>query len=218
MTTTKPIIVYGAGGLARETRWLIERINQHRPQYSFAGYVVTDTARLGAHDSVDEVVGDEAWLLAQDDVFVAIGIGSPAARTAIGRRLSTQLDDNRFPVLVDPTAVYDARTCTFEPGAIVTAANVLTVHVRVRRFAFLNLDCTVGHEADIGEGVVMNPSVNISGGVVIGHSTLVGTGAQILQYAQIGAEATVGAGAVVNKDVPAGTTVVGVPAKPLRRG
>jgi serine acetyltransferase len=36
----------------------------------------------------------------------------------------------------------------------------------------------------------------------------------VLQYLRIGAGATVGAGAVVVKDVAAGSTVVGIPAKP----
>jgi acetyltransferase-like isoleucine patch superfamily enzyme len=53
--------------------------------------------------------------------------------------------------------------------------------------------------------------------VEIGSRCLVGTGATILQYLKLGDEVTVGAGSVVTKDVPAGTTVVGVPAKPLNR-
>jgi acetyltransferase-like isoleucine patch superfamily enzyme len=59
------------------------------------------------------------------------------------------------------------------------------------------------------------PTVNISGGVVIGEGVLLGTGAQVLQYVSVGPGATVGAGAVVTKNVEPGTTVVGIPAKPL---
>jgi acetyltransferase-like isoleucine patch superfamily enzyme len=67
----------------------------------------------------------------------------------------------------------------------------------------------------IGRGCVLNPTVNISGGVELGSAVLVGTGAQILQYVKIGDGAVIGAGAVVNKDVNAETTVVGIPAKEL---
>jgi UDP-2-acetamido-3-amino-2,3-dideoxy-glucuronate N-acetyltransferase len=41
----------------------------------------------------------------------------------------------------------------------------------------------------------------------------VGSGAVVLGGVRVGAGALVGAGAVVSKDVPAGATVIGVPAR-----
>ena len=45
---------------------------------------------------------------------------------------------------------------------------------------------------------------------------MIGTGAQVLQYLRVGQGATVGAGAVVTRDVPAGTAVIGVLARAVR--
>jgi acetyltransferase-like isoleucine patch superfamily enzyme len=53
----------------------------------------------------------------------------------------------------------------------------------------------------------------MGGDVRIGEGALIGIGAVVLPRVSIGAWSTVGAGAVVTKDVPAGTTVVGVPAR-----
>ena len=50
---------------------------------------------------------------------------------------------------------------------------------------------------------------------IVRRGASVGTGAVILCGVEIGAGATVGAGAVVTKDVPAGATVVGNPARRL---
>ena len=215
MSELKPIVVYGAGGLAREVKFILQRINAVHPIWDFRGYVVTDRTKLGEYDSADEIVGDEAWLLEQKGMSVALGIGTPRHRVAIGQRLSERMPDSAFPVLVDPAAIYDARTTVLEPGVILTANMVMTVHCRVKRFALINLCTTIGHEATIGRGCVINPSCNISGGVVLGDGVLVGTGAQVLQYLTVGEGATVGAGAVVTTNVEPGVTVVGAPAKPL---
>jgi len=211
----KDIVVYGAGGLAREVEWLIRRINSVEPTWRFGGYIVTDRSQLGEYDSSDKILGDEAWLFAQSDLHIAIGIGTPRHRVSIGARLRERFSDDRFPVLIDPTAVYDDSSCSFGPGVVITAGNILTVNIVLEAFAFINLDCSIGHEAVIGPGCVLNPSVNISGGVRLGSGVLVGTGAQVLQYVSVGNGAMVGAGAVVTKDVGPGTTMVGVPAKPL---
>jgi serine acetyltransferase len=50
---------------------------------------------------------------------------------------------------------------------------------------------------------------------VLGERVFVGSGARILGGLTIGDDAVIGAGAVVTKDVPAGVTVVGVPARQI---
>lgn len=51
--------------------------------------------------------------------------------------------------------------------------------------------------------------------ITIGSEVWIGRGAAILEGVSIGDGATVGANAVVTRDVPAGVTVVGVPARPI---
>ena len=217
MGPKKRVIVFGAGGFAREVRWLIEEIGSTSEALEFAGYAVSDLSLLGEHDSRDEVLGDLRWLeqnRARFD-FLALGIGAPASRLRVADQLVAAFGEQTFPSLVHPSVRYDRRTCRFGPGSLVCAGVTATVNVILEPFALINLHCTLGHEAVIGRASVLNPSVNVSGGVRIGPGVLVGTGAQILQYLEVGAGATIGAGAVVVKPVGSGETVVGIPAKAL---
>lgn len=211
------IVIIGAGGFAREVKWLIEEIDRSTPGVAFAGYVVSDLARAGDHDSRSEILGDYSWLRSNRDRFdgLAIGIGTPSARLKVSRELLPEFPADLWPALIHPTVRYDAASTEVGAGVLLCAGTVGTVNLKLRPFSLVNLSCTLGHEADIGEGCVLNPTVNISGGVVLEDGVLIGTGAQVLQYLRLGSHATVGAGSVVTKDVAPGTTVVGIPAKPL---
>ncbi len=212
----KKIVILGAGGFAREVRWLLEEINATALAWTFGGYVVTDLSRLGDHDDRENVKGDLSWLEAHAGEVdaLAIGIGNPAVRLDLGMALKKRLPSLGWPALVHPTVRLDRGSCTLEEGVLLCAGTIATVNVRFEAFSMVNLACTIGHEAVIGGGAVLNPTVNISGGVVLGRGVLAGTGAQILQYVKVGDGATVGAGAVVTKDVEPGQTVVGMPARP----
>jgi serine O-acetyltransferase len=87
-----------------------------------------------------------------------------------------------------------------------------------------------GHDIVIGSGVVIGPNCKIFNGVTMGNKdtesaeicqptlqsgVVVGTGAKLLGAIIIGEGAKIGANSVVTKNVPAGQTWVGVPARVL---
>jgi sugar O-acyltransferase (sialic acid O-acetyltransferase NeuD family) len=215
----KNIVIIGAGGFAREVRWLISEINHVNSSFQFLGYIVSDLSRLTDSDSKPEVLGDYGWLQSNATKVdcLAIGIGTPSSRLKISRELEGLFPKMDWPALIHPTVRFHRETSKVGKGVILCAGVIGTVNLVIEDHSMVNLACTLGHESIIGKGSVLNPTVNISGGVHLGEGVLVGTGAQILQYVHIGAGATVGAGAVVTKNVEPGQTVVGIPAKPLAR-
>ena len=70
---------------------------------------------------------------------------------------------------------------------------------------------TVGDNVTVGHGAIAHCSS-------VGSNTLIGMGAVLLDGATIGDHCIIGAGAVVKENavVPAGTMMVGIPAKPVR--
>jgi bifunctional UDP-N-acetylglucosamine pyrophosphorylase/glucosamine-1-phosphate N-acetyltransferase len=94
----------------------------------------------------------------------------------------------------------------------------LDASVKVGHFSYLG-DASIGEETNIGAGTV---TANFDGvdkhRTEIGARAFIGSDSILRAPIRIGENARTGAGSVVTKDVAAGATVVGVPARVVRRG
>lgn len=147
-----------------------------------------------------------------EEVEYVIGIGDGTARKRLDLKFTTA--DFSAATLVHSSATmgFDVR---LSPGTILCAGVRVTTNVSMGRHVHLNLNTTVGHDSMISDYVTINPGASISGNVEIGEASQIGSKAFIIQKITVGANSTVGAGSAVVRAVPADTTVVGVPARPI---
>ena len=198
--------------------------------------VVVDILRLGGHDIIGlldpdsnladarvvgvPVLGGDELLAGMRDLDVRaffVGVGS-TPNTAARRRLYALGRDAGLQPLaaVHPAAVL-AASATLGTGVTVMAGAIINPRASLGDNAIVNTGAIVEHDCVVGDHCHVAPRAVLGGGVRMDEAAHVGIGAVVREQCRIGAEAVVGAGAVVISDVPAGVTVVGVPARVLSR-
>jgi acetyltransferase EpsM len=143
-----------------------------------------------------------------------VSIGKNEMRAACFQRA---LDHGLVPVtLVHPSAVI-AESARLGAGTVVMPRVVINADAQIGKNCIVNTGAVVEHDCLVGDHVHLSPGVLLGGGVTVHSLAHLGIGAIALPGAEIGERSVVGAGAVVLHSVPAGATVVGIPARVIRR-
>lgn len=210
------IVIYGAGGHAREVAWILRREAAAGGGRSLACFIEDGGRRDGTLLDGIPVLSpaSAADRFAGADMVVAVGAGRDreamwARAEALGFRAAT---------VVDPDVLRAPRVDIAE-GVVVFPRVVLSTDVRLGRHAHVNLACTLSHDVSVGDYATLSPGVHVAGRVEIGRGVFVGVGVSIINGVEgrplrIGDGAVIGAGACVTGDIPAGITALGVPARP----
>lgn len=138
-------------------------------------------------------------------------IGAVARRGIVERLIG---EGRSLATFIHPSAVI-AGSAIVEAGCVVFPLVVIGARTRVGQGTIVNRGALIGHHSSIGAFGFVGPGANIAGKVAIGAGVHVGLGAIVRDGLAIGDGATIGAGAVAVADVAAGTTVIGVPARPM---
>lgn len=208
--------IYGTGGQGRETLPMLRGQLGGQARIVF----IDDHGGQGLVNGT-EVLTWEAFLATPAEArLVTLAIGKGAVRERLHQQAQAagvgfaQVRAANVVVLDD---------VEIGEGAILAPFVSLTSNIRIGLHFHANTHCSIAHDCVIGDFVTFGPGVRCNGNVTVCDHAYVGSGALIRQGQPgqplvIGAGAVVGMGAVVTRDVPAGMTVVGNPARPLNKG
>ncbi|MDX2346880.1 MAG: acetyltransferase [Legionella sp.] len=208
----------GAGGYGRETIFIMRQMLQDKITAGIAKiFFVVEGECSAVEINGYPVISLEAFCNIKNPKHFNIAIGDSAVRKRIA--------DICFAAGAVPFSIMANNLCLMEPidlgeGTILSPFVTITANVRIGCFFHANIYSYVAHDCIVGDFVTFGPSVNCNGRVLIEDHAYIGSGACIKEGKQgspliIGRGAVVGMGAVVTKNVPPGTTVVGNPARPL---
>jgi sugar O-acyltransferase (sialic acid O-acetyltransferase NeuD family) len=210
----KKVVIIGAGGFGRETLDLFE--DQANPgEYEVLGFIVqSQYAKPGEMVHGKPILGDFDWLEAHSqEVYAICSLGAPHQRRRLvelarkaGARFCSVINrltmDGRFK-----------RGTIMGEGSLINADCRISSQIQIGNHVQINADTLIGHNSVLKDFVTVSPGCLIAGDVTIEEGAFIGMGAIIIEKTTIGAWSAVGAGATVINNVPANTTVAGVPAK-----
>ena len=207
--------IYGASGFGKEVMPLVRQQYLQLNQENFV--YVDDGDKLDNFDDYKVLNYQQFLQHSATKKCITIAIANSQFREKLNAKL---VKDNIeiINVIANNALQYD--NITMGKGSIICGFVHLTSNIKIGKGFHANIYSYIAHDCVIGDFVTFAPRVSCNGNVHIEDHAYIGTGAVLRQGTPdkpliIGKGAIVGMGAVVTKDVPAGVTVVGNPARPL---
>jgi len=207
------VIIIGAGGQGK----VVLDILRVEKRCEVMGFIDNSLSMRGSVIQGVPVIGDLSVLpeLVSNDIkgaIVAIGDNKTRAKTAeavvkAGLKLINA---------IHPTAIISPDT-RMGVNNVIAAGAIICTDVCIGNNVIINTGAIIEHENIIEDNVHISPGSKLGGQVTVKKGAHIGIGSTLIQNITVYEYSIVGAGAVVLEDVPAGTTVVGIPAKGIKR-
>lgn len=212
-----PLVLLGAGGTALEVIDLVSALNARGERFDLVAALDDDRARWGGQIRDVPVTGGLETAREFAHALFVNTLGSPRSYR---RRPETVgalgIPDDRFATLVHPLADVSPLAWV-SAGCLVFGFSVLAAGSRLGRHVTVLPHSVVHHGASVGDWSILASHTVLAGDARVGECCYIGAGARVIQNGRVGDGALVGMGSVVIREVPAGATVAGNPARALER-
>lgn len=199
------LLILGAGGhgkVVAETASLMD-------SWDYISFL--DNQLVGQHIIGYPVIGEfgEAERYRQQYTHAFVAIGNNKAREQWIQHLSEL--GYAIPTIIHPQSII-SQHAVIGRATVIMAGVVVNASVKIGDGCILNTSSSISHDCVIHNGVHVSPGARISGSVIVGACSWIGTGSSIVNNVSIGTNVMVAAGSTITCDVPNHVMVAGTPA------
>ena len=206
----RPLFLLGASGHAKMVIEAARSQGEFEPLVCLAGSPVAEQHVLGvpveleSPSALANLLHEGMW------AFVAIG------ENGLRRKLQCKLEALGFPIAtIVANGAWLSPSAQIGPGSVLMPNSTVGAQARIGHGVIVNTNASADHDCVLGSYSHIAPGTHLAGNVTIEEEAFCGVGASIVPHQRVGARATVGAGAVVVRDIPSDEVWVGCPARPM---
>jgi len=205
----RDLIILGAGGLGQEVAMLAEELD-----WNILGFI-DDYPEISEKEILGyPVLGDYSVAKDYENAYFVVAFGDPFIRRATIEKMPK---GTKWATLISSLARIH-KSSTVGEGTVIHDFCLITTNVSLGNHVYINVHSAIGHAVEVGDYSITLPFSLLSGGAIIGHTTMIGAQSFIRGDVVVGNEATVGANSCVVNNVEEFSVVVGSPARLLRKG
>jgi len=211
------LVILGAGGNATVIASAVEDIIAVGGNYEILGYLddMKEKGEVINNYPVLGIIPDASSYLEDKDImFVYSLLTAKKVDERIDKLMKLNLPIERFATLVHPQATV-SRYSSLGKGVVIMPGVVVSPNVSIGNFVLIYANSLIGHDSILEDYCFIANCVSTGSTVVVKKGAYLGSNSSVREKIAIGENSLVGLGAVVLKDVPPGSTVVGNPAKVL---
>ena len=208
----KNLIIIGARGFGREAYNAFCSYYGNDKEWQCKGFLDSKADALDGYAGYPPIIGSPENYEIQPDDYFFCAMGDVRWRRHYAEMMLHK--GGKFISIVSPTHKV-GRNTTYGVGCFIEENAGISCDITIGDFTFIFGPSSIGHDAAIGNFCHLGSFSFMGGFSKLEDNVTLHPGAQILPHKTVGEGATVGAGSVVIRNVKAGTTVMGVPAKKI---